>query len=232
MIFLTAINSIKIGSDIKLSEKQLNELYGFFINTFRARTKSDLRGRGVVNKAILTDLGDVVIKCYRRGGFFGNFVSQYYVASGLKRSELEFNILNKVRELGINAPKPIAFAYQGTGIYKAWLVTKLIADSKNLADLSLIDKDRAVEITSKLSEALILLIKNRIFHVDLHPGNVLVKDSDELYILDFDKASSFSGSTLVLRNKYLRRWRRAVIKHKLPEALSEVMCFKLLKSNL
>ena len=78
-----------------------------------------------------------------------------------------------------------------------------------------------------LSEQIRTLIKNRIFHVDLHPGNVLVREDNRVYVVDFDKACHFNGSYQALRELYLRRWRRAVIKHKLPPLLSEMMSLTL-----
>lgn len=52
-------------------------------------------------------------------------------------------------------------------------------------------------------------------------GNVLVYPEQSVYLIDFDKARHFKGSASDLRKAYICRWRRAVIKHGLPEVLSE-----------
>ena len=52
---------------------------------------------------------------------------------------------------------------------------------------------------------------------------MLVDHEDQVYLVDFDKAKRFSGPLNELRDHYLCRWRRAVIKHELPETLSEMM---------
>ena len=65
--------------------------------------------------------------------------------------------------------------------------------------------------------------QNQILHVDLHLGNVLVDSNSRVYLIDFDKARYSIQNKDKLRDKYLRRWRRAVIKHRLPEKLSDLM---------
>jgi len=62
------------------------------------------------------------------------------------------------------------------------------------------------------------LIEHGILHVDLHPGNVLVNPEGRLFLIDFDKARLYKNSR-GLKDKYLRRWRRAVDKHDLPPFL-------------
>jgi 3-deoxy-D-manno-octulosonic acid kinase len=74
---------------------------------------------------------------------------------------------------------------------------------------------------------LYLLIEEGIYHVDLHPGNVLVDNNHNVYVIDFDKARCWTGPKNELRDLYLHRWRRAVIKHNLPETLSEIACLHL-----
>jgi predicted unusual protein kinase regulating ubiquinone biosynthesis (AarF/ABC1/UbiB family) len=65
------------------------------------------------------------------------------------------------------------------------------------------------------------LAENRILHVDLHPGNILVDTRPQVYIIDFDKAVTTAYHSSKLRQRYIRRWRRAVIKHELPLFLHE-----------
>jgi 3-deoxy-D-manno-octulosonic acid kinase len=65
--------------------------------------------------------------------------------------------------------------------------------------------------------------------VDLHPGNVLVDSNSRVYLIDFDKARYSYLNKDKLRVKYISRWRRAVIKHRLPESLWEMMSSELRK---
>jgi 3-deoxy-D-manno-octulosonic acid kinase len=102
---------------------------------------------------------------------------------------------------------------------------------RSLVEIQANDSDEVLRAMDKLAEQLAILVKNNILHVDLHPGNVLVAPSGEVYIVDFDKAISFGGSSQALRDLYLRRWRRAVIKHKLSPVLSEMMSLTLRSSH-
>ncbi len=67
-----------------------------------------------------------------------------------------------------------------------------------------------------------ILIDSGLYHVDLHPGNILVTDNDEIFIIDFHKARMSNGDKQKLHNKYSARWKRAIKKHGLPETLNEV----------
>jgi predicted unusual protein kinase regulating ubiquinone biosynthesis (AarF/ABC1/UbiB family) len=77
--------------------------------------------------------------------------------------------------------------------------------------------------TKDLIDQVSTLIQNNIFHVDLHPGNVLVGRGGRVFLLDFDKARIARGNKNKLRDHYLSRWQRAVIKHGLPDMLSEML---------
>ncbi len=67
------------------------------------------------------------------------------------------------------------------------------------------------------------LIQHHILHIDLHPGNVIVDKDERVFIIDFDKGRRFSGSQNKLSNLYLRRWQRAVSKHRLPVMLTDML---------
>jgi 3-deoxy-D-manno-octulosonic acid kinase len=102
-----------------------------------------------------------------------------------------------------------------------------LRDTRSIVEIGENEGDALPRALDGLSEQIRILIKHRIFHVDLHPGNVLVGKADKIYIVDFDKACYFKGTQHALRELYLRRWRRAVIKHKLSPLLSEMMSLTL-----
>lgn len=188
---------------------------------------SELSGRASIRFANLSNVGMVAIKYYMRGGVFGKFITRRYLKLGKTRGELEYEFLEKVNSLGLKAPRPLAYADKGGLFYHAWLVTQVIPETISLADLSLRDEDRATRLLLELVRQISILIKAGVWHVDLHPGNVLVDKNDDLHILDFDKAMHFTGSDYELRDRYLFRWRRAAIKHGLPDVLTEIVCLGL-----
>ncbi len=151
------------------------------------------------------------------------FIKRRYLKFGKTRSQVEFESMHKLRQLGIRTPEPVAFAYRGFPLYCAWLVTREIEQSSTLAELNCQDINRVSNIMDKVIEQIDKLVECRFIHVDLHPGNILLDTDDNIYIIDFDKGHLYRGSKVSLRNRYLNRWHRAVIKHGLPGILTEML---------
>ena len=191
---------------------------------------SPLGGRNCIAMATIDRIGRVVMKKYSRGGLLRYFLSSRYVRLGPVRARHEFEVLSKVRAQGVRAPEPLAYAYKGGLFYEAWLFTRELEGTKTVAELAVQEEDRVRGAFDVISDEIIKLIRQRLFHVDLHPGNVLLDQNNRAYLLDFDKASSFKGKLNYLRDRYLCRWRRAVIKHSLPEYLTELMSHGLRRS--
>lgn len=217
------------GAKKQLSPKQCSQLLEGFERKVGA-VRAVLGGRNGVVRMQVDDIGPVVIKQYRRGGVLRFLCFWWYLRWGKSRSESEFEMLEKVRAGGISAPEPIVFARRGNIVYRAWLVMREIDQEISLAELSLADEERAIAYAEELASKLRKLIDLRILHVDLHPGNALIDAHGKLFLVDFDKAIQFGGTAKQLRDKYLRRWRRAVIKHGLPESLNEAMSLYLRRS--
>ena len=222
-------DSYHFGSASDLADRQLKQLITFF-NMPTNTVDSVLGGRSSVATAQLEGIGSVVVKYYTRGGLVRYLVKRRYLRWGKTRCQIEYEILQKVRGLSVSAPEPIAFAYRGGLFYKGWLVTKKIKEQQTLAQLSCTDEEHAHIVMKELIDQVSILIKNNIFHVDLHPGNVLVDSSDRVFLLDFDRACISQRDKNRLRDHYLVRWRRAVIKHRLPEMLCEMLCAGLDKN--
>jgi 3-deoxy-D-manno-octulosonic acid kinase len=215
-------DSYHFGSASDLTDRQLKQLILLF-NMPTNAVDSVLGGRGSVAIAHLEGIGSVVVKYYTRGGFVRYLVKRRYLRWGKTRCQTEYELLQKVRDLGVRAPEPIAYAYQGGLFYKGWLVTKKIKDQQTLAELSCTDEEYAHIVMKELINQVSTLIKNNIFHVDLHPGNVLVDSDNRVFLLDFDRACISQSDKNRLRYHYLSRWRRAVIKHQLPKMLCEML---------
>jgi 3-deoxy-D-manno-octulosonic acid kinase len=139
----------------------------------------------------------------------------------------EYLMLETVRHLGISAPKPLLYVTKGSYLYSTWLVMEEIPDSRTLVEVSRNEGDMVPGVMDQVAQQVRILVKNRVCHVDLHPGNVLVSKDNRVSIVDFDKAYIFAGSSSALCDFYLRRWRRAVIKHGLSPVLSECMSLTL-----
>jgi len=194
-----------------------------------------LGGRGYVGVQDIQGLGRVFVKQYAHGGLLRHLTGGHFLCLGPTRSLTEFEMLERVRSIGINAPRPMIFVNKGSFLYRSWLFMEEISESRNLAEVSSSakaeDADVLQDSMTKLGRQVLKLIERKIFHVDLHPGNVLVDQAGVVYLVDFDKAREFQGSAAKLRDLYLRRWRRAVIKHRLSPILTELMSLTLRSYN-
>lgn len=187
-----------------------------------------LGGRRAVKRIDLSGIGPVVVKPYARGGAIRHFNRQTHVRWGAPRCAREMDWLLAVRRLGIGAPCPLAWADDGGRLfYRCWLVTRAIPRTLSLAQVGLQAPERAAAIFSDVGRQMRILIENRIHHKDMHPGNILVDDRENVYFIDFDKAAHFKGSTRRLAERYRRRWRRAVAKYGLPTELDQMMAAAL-----
>ena len=222
-------DSYCFGSSWSLTDQHFAQLIRHF-NTLTTPTDSPLCGRTSVITDKLEGVGRVVVKHYTRGGIIRYLVKKRYLKWGKTRCQLEYEMLRKAMNLGVSVPEPIAYAYQGALLYKAWLITREIKQQQTLAELSCSDEERARIAMKELVVQVTTLINNNIHHADLHPGNVLVDSSDRVFILDFDKACVSRGDRNKLRDKYLMRWRRSVTKHWLPDMLSEMISTGLRKN--
>lgn len=220
-----------IGGREYLSEEIATRIVQLMRNVPDDAPRGVLAGRGYTGIQTVEGLGRVFVKQYAHGGLLRHLTGGSFLCVGDSRSLQEFLMLERVREIGINAPKPMLFVNKGSFFYRTWLFMEEIVASRNLAEVSRSEKSEDVDVLheamTKLGEQVLALINHKIFHVDLHPGNVLVQDGGRVSIVDFDKAHEFKGSAERLRELYLRRWRRAVIKHKLSPVLTEVMSLTL-----
>jgi len=222
MVLNRTIDSYHFGFYLNLTDSQLRTLTGLFHHPGPSGVPV-LGGRTSLTPAQLNGIGSVVIKHYRRGGLMRYFIKQRYLKLGKTRAQIEFEMLQVVRNLGINAPEPVAYAHRGCIFYQAWLVSRAIKHPLSLALLSLKDEKKTRQAMESVIGQISLLIQNDILHVDLHPGNIVVDGADQIFLVDFDKGQIHPGSKEKLRNRYLTRWQRAVTKHRLPDILTDLL---------
>ena len=226
MILTRKIDAYRFGSSHELNEHQLRTFISFF-NQPHISSDSVLGGRTALTFNEIDGFGSVAIKSYTRGGWVRYLIKQRYLKLGKIRAQIEFELLQLVRNLGVNAPEPVAYAYVGTLVYKTWLITKAIDPAVSLTQLSVADEARTRLVMVSVVDQVHTLIEHNILHTDLHPGNVIVDRENQGILIDFDKGRTFSGSKNKLRDRYLRRWQRAIIKHGLPIMLNDIFLLGL-----
>lgn len=215
MMTLQRHRGYRFGSGRGLTRPQMDRLTEYF-QMPPQNPQGRLGGRTAVQTPEIKGLGKVVIKAYFRGGLLGRVIEKTYLGIGPCRGRAEFEMLTRIRAMGVRAPAPVAFASKGRFLQNTWLVTRQIENARTLSELAMADEKAAAQSISAVAGQVRRLIQNRILHVDLHPGNILVNDCGRVYIIDFDKALQTRDDAARLRQRYVRRWQRAVIKHELP----------------
>lgn len=186
-----------------------------------------LSGRQAPVLADIPGVGHVVAKHYRRGGFIRHFMKYRYLNIGIPRPQREYRMMETARSLGVSSPQPLAWAIRGRLFYKGFLVTRRIDEHCSLSELGAGDAVRCRAAVEKVAGQIRLLIDNGIFHVDLHPGNVLMDKRGRVYIIDFDKARRVPWRPEKLQAAYVRRWKRAVEKYSLPTTMTDQLISSL-----
>lgn len=209
----------------ELSTETQNSFMGIIINSNKKKNKqvNPLGGRAEIIIKNFTDTGMVVFKNYFRGGMISFFNKRYYLkCKDEKRRPLqEILFILELREMGIPVPEPVATYYKGKHIYRGGIISKYIKSSFTLAEFSKKEPEKAEFIfTNKFMPVYKKIIVKNIHHPDLHPGNVLISNDEDIVLIDFDKACYFDESRDELMKKMDKRWNRAVTKHKLPHFLS------------
>lgn len=210
-----------IGADQTLSHRQLQQLQMLFESP-PLPSEETLAGRQSVTVAQLEDVGSVAVKHYARGGLVRHVNHGTYINWLRTRGEKEYRWLETVRQIGLAAPRPIVFAFTGRFIGQCWLVTAAIPRHCSLIQISRENDSRRQDIYRQLAIQIQTLIRHGIWHQDLHPGNVLVDENDMPHLIDFDKARYLKNRPL-LTAKYIKRWARAIAKHRLPPELAQIM---------
>ncbi|WP_254657664.1 3-deoxy-D-manno-octulosonic acid kinase, partial [Vibrio breoganii] len=131
------------------------------------------------------------LRHYRRGGLFGKLIKDQYWFSGWEktRSFQEFTLLQHLREQGVNVPRPIAARANKFGpIYTADLLSERIPNAQDL-----VAKLQSASLSREIYEAIGQQIKQlhlaQVNHTDLNIHNILLDNTDKVWIIDFDKCS-------------------------------------------
>lgn len=178
-----------------------------------------LEGRAGVRFINLEETGPIAVKTCLRGGWLARLNRYYYVRWGASRAQKELEFLFHARSAGVTTPEPMAYVTRGNAFYQAWLITRAITPHITFAALCLSHIEKAIKLLPEISRNITLLVDAGIYHLDLHPGNILITPDDEIYFIDFDKAFFFKGNRKNLIKKYETRWSRAITKYEFSNSL-------------
>ncbi len=222
-----AVTQIYKGYSIRAATPLTDAQQAAIVRHLDASSKkaaAPLGGRGRPVRTDLPGVGPVIIKQYFRGGLIRYLNRRIHLRWGsVSRPRAEFDRLNQVRKIGINAPEPVAVITRGNRFYRGWLVTRFIDGCRSLAEMCRTDPSGARTVLDDFRRQVSVLIDHRILHPDLHPGNVLIGPDKTVYLIDFDKTRTDIHDPGKLRSFYQHRWHRAVIKYRLPAWLDAAM---------
>jgi len=138
---------------------------------------------------IRADNREFVLRHYRRGGLMAKITTDRYVWAGLDRTRAwrEYQLLVKLQELHLPAPRPLAAQVtRYGGFYTADLITVRIPDSEPLSHI-LARQSLTATQWRDIGKCIAAFHKYDIHHADLNAHNILLDAGGRVYLIDFDK---------------------------------------------
>ena len=130
-----------------------------------------------------------VLRHYRRGGLVAKLIDDLYFWRGAEgtRAFREWRLLHALRLKTFPVPVPVATRYVRSGLwYRADLITEALPPGRTLAaaigGTTLID-----EVWRKVGAAIARLHLAGVHHADLNAHNILLGESAQVFVLDFDR---------------------------------------------
>jgi len=160
-----------------------------------------------------TDFGPAVLRQCLRGGWPARISRKHYFFTGFDRSRplAEFNMLARLRVLGLPVPHPLAAQCVRAGfLYSGSLLTRRIMDVVPLADL-LGSTDAGPELWRETGACIRRFHDQGVVHADLNARNILIRDNESVYLIDFDRAKVQKGAQGSFKSN-LSRLRRSLDK--------------------
>ncbi|PLW83668.1 3-deoxy-D-manno-octulosonic acid kinase [Kineobactrum sediminis] len=161
---------------------------------------------------IHSDYGDLVLRRYLRGGLVARLSRASYVFTGFRRTRAlaEFRLLNRLRELDLPVPEPVAalVSRQGLFRYRAAILLRRIPNARPLPEVANLEDP---QLWRQVGQMLRAFHDAGLDHVDLNCDNILVADGS-LWLIDFDRCrlrrTGAIGEAWKVRN--LTRLKRSV----------------------
>ncbi|MDB1122455.1 3-deoxy-D-manno-octulosonic acid kinase [Vibrio sp. kj40-1] len=169
------------------------------------------QGRGTT-WFVQTETIPAALRHYRRGGLFGKLVKDHYIFTGWDktRSYQEFQLLLKLIQAGVNVPRPIAArAYKSHFSYQADLLSEKIENARDLVSI-LQQRTISDSLYHEIGKEIKKMHDTQVNHTDLNIHNILVDDTDKVWIIDFDKCCVEQGDNWKADN--LSRLKRSFVK--------------------
>jgi 3-deoxy-D-manno-octulosonic acid kinase len=130
-----------------------------------------------------------VMRRYLRGGMPAAFAHDRYLFTGEERTRSfrEIRLLGTLRQRGLPVPPPIAACYRRALLtYTASLITERLAGARSLAGM--IEDGRMDDSRwAAIGRCLRRFHDAGVQHADLNAHNIMLGESGEVWLLDFDR---------------------------------------------
>lgn len=132
----------------------------------------------------------LLLRHYYRGGLVGKINKDRFMREPVEKTRAihEFDLLLKLKELGLSVPRPVAARMEKTGVfsYKADILVEVIPGAVDVYRL-LREKPLSAALWQKLGSTIKELHDAGVYHSDLNCHNLMLDDMDKPWIVDFDK---------------------------------------------
>ncbi len=162
--------------------------------------------------------GNVVIRHCQRGGVLRRLLGDAYLLGARPMEELR--AAEAARAAGVPVPEyPAAFVWRRGVFYGGDIAVHEVPGARSLEEWLRLGPaaEEADAVSRALAAAFRALVAARIYHPDLHAGNVLVRDG-AVHLIDFDRAAQLPAMSNRLRDQMLFRFNRALVKRGLAPA--------------
>ena len=179
-------SSILLDDDYTINER--DNVFSALDSSNESMIRVKQAGRGSVTFFTHAEKS-MVHKHYLRGGLVSKLIFDQYLWLNLEqtRSFVEFRALEGMSQLGLPVPRPIAARVKRRGVsYTADLITEKLDNTMTLGDW-LHDQSTSEQIFLKIGETIKNFHAKGCYHPDLNVENILIDESQKVFLLDFDR---------------------------------------------
>ena len=179
-------SSILLDEDYTINER--DDVFSALDSSNESMIRVKRAGRGSVSYFTHSEKS-MVHKHYLRGGLVSKLIFDRYLWLNLEltRSFIEFRALEEMSQLGLPVPRPIAARVKRLGVsYTADLITEKLENTKTFGDC-LRDQSASEQIFLAIGETIKNFHAKGCYHPDLNVENILIDESQKVFLLDFDR---------------------------------------------
>lgn len=163
----------------------------------------------------LHDEQRLVLKHYYRGGLVASVLKDQYFGIDPEKTRAfkEWHLLKEMKQLGLPVPEAVAALAEKKFLYfRVDLITRELENTKTLADY-LFDQAMDAESWKKIGVCIKLFHRHNVYHADLNARNILLAETGEVYLIDFDN-SYFRHDSETWKMENVSRLKRSLLKFK------------------